>query len=67
MQFHIEMDINKLEYWIYEDDEKWADARSKYSSVQEAAVMRSGVDSYLSKHQRTADSIYKNWLKNIYT
>ena len=67
MQFHIEMDINKLEYWIYEDDEKWADARSKYSSVQEAAVMRSGVDSYLSKHQKTADSIYKNWLKNIHT
>lgn len=61
MQFHIEMDRSKAHWWTEESDAEW-EAAQVYESVQTADVIRSGLDQYLQRHQRTADAIYSRWL-----
>ena len=63
MQFHIEINENKIDSWVSEDDPKWSEARTLYESVQDKITMLNGIPYYLNKHQSTADNIYKNWLK----
>ena len=67
MQFHIEIDEDKIFYWVSEDDEKWAQSRANYKSVQEKFEILSGVGLHLLQHQKTADNIYSNWLKCLST
>ena len=67
MQFHIEIDEDKIFYWVSEDDEKWAENRANYKSVQEKFEILSGVGQYMVQHQKTADNIYSNWLKGVIT
>ena len=67
MQFHIEIDEDKIFYWVSEDDEKWAQSRANYKSVQEKFEILSGVGPNLMQHQKTADNIYSNWLKCLST
>jgi GMP synthase-like glutamine amidotransferase len=62
MQFHIEINEAKIDSWVHEDDPKWADARSRYDSVQDKISMLSGIPFHLSQHQATADRIYQKWL-----
>ena len=63
MQFHIEINEAKIDSWVNDDDDKWIEARQKYDSVQDRDTILKGIPTYLSKHQATADSIYRNWLK----
>ena len=63
MQFHIEINEAKIASWVYEDDDKWANARTRYNSVQDKITMLSGIPYHLAQHQSTADRIYTNWLK----
>ena len=63
MQFHIEINEAKIDSWVDDDDDKWAQARQQYNSVQDRDTILNGIPTYLSKHQATADSIYRNWLK----
>ena len=63
MQFHIEINENKIDSWVHEDDPKWADARSRYDSVQDKITMLNGIPYHLEKHQATANSIYTKWLR----
>jgi GMP synthase-like glutamine amidotransferase len=63
MQFHIEINEAKIDSWVSEDDAKWAAARQQYDSVQDKIAMLSGIPFYLSRHQATADCIYRNWLR----
>ena len=63
MQFHIEINEAKVDSWVNDDDDKWIEARQKYDSVQDRDTILKGIPTYLSKHQATADSIYRNWLK----
>ena len=63
MQFHIEINENKIDSWVYEDDPKWADARTQYDSVQDKIEMLNGIPFHLAQHQATADCIYINWLR----
>lgn len=67
MQFHIEMDETKVHNWVQDDDNKWAEAREKYASVQDSDAIVKGIEPYLTQHQATADHIYRTWLgiKNI--
>ena len=67
MQFHIEIDEEKIFYWVSEDDEKWATARDAHKSVHEKFEILSGVGPNLIHHQKTADNIYSNWLKGVIT
>lgn len=63
MQFHIEINENKIDSWVNEDDPKWADARTRYDSVQDKITMLNGIPYHLVQHQSTADCIYAKWLK----
>lgn len=63
MQFHIEIDENKINRWVNEEDSMWESVTGKYQSVQNAEQILSGISQYLTKHQSTADIIYANWLK----
>ena len=63
MQFHIEINENKIDSWVHEDDPKWADARSRYDSVQNKIDMLTGIPFHLAQHQATADRIYQKWLQ----
>ena len=63
MQFHIEINEAKINSWVHEDDDKWADARIKYNSVQNKIDILSGIPFHLAQHQVTADKIYTNWLR----
>ena len=63
MQFHIEINEDKIDSWVHEDDPKWAEARQHYNSVQDKISMLSGIPFHLAQHQATADHIYTNWLK----
>ena len=62
MQFHIEINEAKIDSWVHEDDPKWADARSRYNSVQDKIDMLNGIPFHLAQHQTTADCIYQKWL-----
>ena len=62
MQFHIEMDAEKTHWWAADEDAKWADARSRYSSVQDSQTLIEGIKPYLSQHQSTANHVYSRWL-----
>ena len=62
MQFHIEIDEDKLTRWVAEDDPKWADARQHYGTVQDRIAMLSDIPYYMQQHQATADRIYRKWL-----
>ena len=62
MQFHIEIDYDKVNYWVSKDDKLWKTARAEYKTVQEDHVMLSESICYIDQHQKTADNIYKTWL-----
>lgn len=62
MQFHIEIDEDKLTRWVAEADDKWIQAQQLYRTVQGRIDMLAGLPYYLSQHQATADRIYRKWL-----
>ena len=63
MQFHIEIDEEKVHRWVEEDDKLWSAARKTYDSVQDRDQMIEGIKTNLEKHQATANAVYSNWLK----
>jgi hypothetical protein len=64
MQFHIEIDENKIQSWVSEDDAKWAEARSLFESAQSRQTILNRTDQHIVKHKQTADHIYQHWLSN---
>lgn len=62
MQFHIEIDESKIESWVAEDDDKWAESRRLFESVQSRETILDRTAQHLAAHQRTADHIYSHWL-----
>lgn len=62
MQFHIEMDAEKAQAWVKDEDPKWAAAQTQYSSVQNKDTILAGIEPYLNQHQTTAAHIYTQWL-----
>jgi len=67
MQFHIEIDEEKIDYWTSDDDVKWAAARETYQFVQGGSEILAGIEPNRSAHQRTAANVYENWLRCLYT
>lgn len=63
MQFHIEIDEKKIDSWVRDEDIDWKNARKQYPTVQDKFQILNGSKYNLDKHQKTANSIYKNWLK----
>ena len=64
MQFHIEIDDDKVHFWIEEDEEEWKNNRDLYESVHDRETILQGL-CYMNAHQKTADAIYSNWLKPV--
>lgn len=63
MQFHIEMDNDKVFVWVNDDsDEKWHNAKKTYNTVQDKDEMIEGLK-YLKDHQLVADRVYTKWLE----
>jgi len=62
MQFHIEINENKIHTWVNDDDAKWTQAREQYDTVQDKIEMLAGIPYHLALHQATADNIYRKWL-----
>ena len=62
MQFHIEIDADKAREWAADGDDKWADAKAQYATVQSAEDIVAGIEPYLRQHQATADHVYHRWL-----
>lgn len=63
MQFHIEIDDNKIDIWTKENDTEYKTVLGKYKSVQTVDEIYSDAKIYLGNHIKTANIIYKNWLK----
>ncbi len=62
MQFHIEINENKIHTWVNDDDDKWTQAGRQYDTVQDKIEMLAGIPYHLAQHQATADAIYQKWL-----
>jgi GMP synthase (glutamine-hydrolysing) len=62
MQFHIEINENKIHAWVNDEDNKWAEARKQYDTVLDKIEMLAGIPYHLAQHQTTADHIYRKWL-----
>lgn len=65
MQYHIEMDEGKFDFWLSDDDDEWRATRGLYESVHDRETILEGVNPYLEQHKKTADAIYSNWLKTV--
>jgi len=65
MQFHIEIDENKLNFWTSDKDPNWEKLASQHETVQNKEQMLDGARYFMEKHKKTADKIYSNWLKPV--
>lgn len=62
MQFHIEMDQDKLREWAADEDPLWKSARDSWPTVQDSRGLLDGIERHLAQHQIMADHIYRRWL-----
>lgn len=66
MQFHIEVDADKVLRWSGEEGARWAQARHDHpATVQDAQTMELGVADSLAAHQALADRLYAAWLDGV--
>ncbi len=61
MQFHVELDAEKLDRWARDADPQ-DDFAQRQPSVQGPAAMRAGIATHLLAQQALADRIYTRWL-----
>lgn len=62
MQFHVEVDADKVQRWSLEDSARWQAALAAFpASVQDGAAMREGIATELAAHQALADRLYARW------
>lgn len=61
MQFHVELDADKLDAWLAAHDERFFAAAS-HDTVQTPAEMRQGVAAHVAAQQGLADRIYQRWI-----
>lgn len=65
MQFHVELDAEKLGRWVQDDGERYHAALRMHSSVQTREAMRAGQHSHLQAHQALAERLYLRWLQGV--
>ena len=63
MQFHVEVDEEKLHRWSLEEGERWAAARGRHATAQSGPQMRDGAALHLPAQQALADRVYWRWLE----
>lgn len=62
MQFHVEVDAEKIGRWSTDEGERYRHALSRHATVQDGAAMRGGIITRLAAHQALADRVYQRWL-----
>ena len=63
MQFHIEVDAEKVERWSRDTGARFLDALAQHpGTVQDGDAMRQGLAVQLAAHQALADRLYRRWL-----
>lgn len=64
LQFHVEVDREKVDRWSREDGQRWRRAlRTSPRTVQHGTAMRNGIALHLQAHQALADRLYARWLE----
>jgi GMP synthase (glutamine-hydrolysing) len=66
MQFHVEVDAEKVDRWSHERSERH-DAVLTRASVQQGPAMRAGIAPYLAAQQRLADRLYGRWASSVHS
>jgi GMP synthase (glutamine-hydrolysing) len=62
LQFHVEIDEEKLGRWVLDEGERYRAARLIPASVQSPDAMLAGIDLHLRAQQAMADRLYRRWL-----
>lgn len=65
LQFHIEVDADKLRTWAAADDPRWRAACARHPSVQGPQALADGLVRELPAHQALADRLYARWLSGV--
>jgi GMP synthase-like glutamine amidotransferase len=65
MQFHVEIDAEKLDRWSREESPLFLDAVRRCASVQDGTAMREEAAARLAPQQALADRIYRRWLSGV--
>lgn len=66
MQFHIEVDRDKVERWSREEGPRWRQAlHDSPATVQDGEAMRVGLEQRLAAHQALADRLYARWFDAV--
>lgn len=66
LQFHVEVDDDKVLRWSHEEGERWRRAREQHpGSVQDGGAMRDGLQRHLLAYQALADRLYRRWLESV--
>lgn len=61
MQFHVEIDADKVNEWLCATDDAYVSARRQSPTVQAPDDIRSGIGSWLDAQHRLADRVYRRW------
>jgi len=62
MQFHVEVDAEKLGRWAADRSERFVSAVSRHPSAQSGDAMLAGAAALLQAQQALADCIYRRWI-----
>jgi GMP synthase-like glutamine amidotransferase len=65
MQFHVEVDEDKLHRWSMLESEAYQALQQRHATVQSGAVMRDLMAAHLPGQQALADRIYERWLAGV--
>lgn len=66
MQFHIEVDVDKVMRWSASDGAQWlADQQAWPATVQGRDALRAGLATELPAHQARAARVYARWLAGV--
>lgn len=65
MQFHVEVDEEKLRRWATLDSTHYLGLQQRFGTVQSGRAMCESLDQRLSAQQALADRIYARWLRSV--
>ena len=61
LQFHLEIDDEKLARWAGDQGARYLDAQAAHPTVQAGPAMRADAARYMGAHQALADRVYERW------
>ncbi len=65
MQFHIEIDDEKLARWAQEQGARFLEAQALFPTVQDGPTMLADAARHMATHQALANRLYARWLGGV--